>query len=101
MTLRDKEEAYEFEQRLRTTKLLVLDDLGGEYRSKNDFTGSKLMSIIGERYERQLSTIITTNLTIEQLKAEYDERMIDRLRSTNQLVTLGGESLRRAEWREI
>lgn len=101
LTLRDKDEAYEFERRLRTTKLLVLDDLGGEYRSKNDFTGSKLMSIIGERYERQLSTIITTNLTIEQLKAEYDERMIDRLRSTNQLVTLGGESLRRAEWREI
>lgn len=101
MTLRDKDEAYNFEQRLRTTKLLVLDDLGGEYSGKSDWVKSKIAAIIGERYDRKLSTIITTNLTIGQLKAEYDERMIDRLKSTNQLVTLGGDSLRREEWREI
>lgn len=100
MTLRDKEEAYEFEQRLRTTKLLVLDDLGSEYRSEKDFTGKKVLSMLGERHDRELSTIITTNLTLSQLKAEYDERMIDRLSSTNQLVTLGGKSRRRAEWRQ-
>ena len=30
LTQRDKDEAYKFEQRLRTAKLLVLDDLGAE-----------------------------------------------------------------------
>lgn len=101
LTLRDKEELYAFEQRLRTTPLLVLDDLGGEYRGKSDesWTRRKIASVIADRYDSKLSTIITTNLTVEQLKVEYDERMIDRLRSTNRLITLGGASLRHPEWR--
>ncbi|SUP42420.1 DNA replication protein [Veillonella criceti] len=104
MSLRDQEERYEFEQRIKNCSLLVLDDLGGEYIGKDkdeSFMLKRIMSIIAERNQRSKSTIITTNLKIKELKERYDERVIDRLGSTNQIITLSGPSLRREEWREL
>ena len=51
-------------------------------------------SIIGERYDRMLPTIITTNLTKDEIKKRYNERIYDRLRDTCNLVTFRGQSLR-------
>lgn len=104
MSFRDQEERYEFEQRIKNCALLVLDDLGGEYIGKDkeeSFMLKRIMSIIAERNQRSKSTIITTNLKIKELKERYNERVIDRLGSTNQIITLSGPSLRKEEWREL
>ena len=103
MSFRDQEERYEFEQRIQNCPLLVLDDLGGEYIGKNkedSWMLKRIMSIIDERYQRSKSIIITTNLPIKELAARYDQRVIDRIRSTNQIITLLGDSLRKEEWRK-
>lgn len=103
MSFRGQEERYEFEQRIKNCPLLVLDDLGGEYIGKNkddSWMLKRIMSIIAERHQRSKSIIITTNLPIKELAERYDQRAIDRIRSTNQIITLLGESLRKEEWRK-
>ena len=81
-----------FEQRLRETPLLVLDDLGAEH--SEGWVLTKVDAIIAERYNRCRPVIVTTNLSTEQLRGIYAERVIDRLRSTMQVVTFSGRSLR-------
>jgi DNA replication protein DnaC len=82
-----------FEARLRETPLLVLDDLGAEHTE--GWVLTKVDAIIAERYNRRLPAIVTTNLTAGQLRGIYAERLIDRLRSTLQVVNFSGPSLRR------
>ncbi len=81
-----------FEQRLRETPLLVLDDLGAEYTE--GWVLTKVDAIIAERYNRCLPVVITTNLTAGQMRGIYAERVIDRLRSTLQVVNFTSQSLR-------
>lgn len=55
-----------FEQRLRETPLLVLDDLGAEH--SEGWVQTKVDAIIAERYNRCWPVIVTTNLTAGQLR---------------------------------
>lgn len=71
--------------------LLVLDDLGTESQV---FGQESMPFIIFRRYERKLPTIITSNLSLESIKARYGERIEDRLGSWGRLV-LTYDSLRR------
>lgn len=89
-----------FEQKLRTTSLLVLDDLGAEY--DHTWVQCKVDAIVNERYNRMRSTIVTTNLSAQDIRDRYQMRIFDRLRATNQLITFLGkssQSLRKtADW---
>lgn len=88
----DQTELRRFDGHIRRTPLLILDDMGAEYRA--DWVLNKVDAIITHRYNQLLPTIITTNLTPEQIKEKYMERIYDRLRSTNTLIAAGGDSLR-------
>jgi DNA replication protein DnaC len=81
-----------FEQRLRKSRLLVLDDLG--YERSEGWVTTKVDAIISERYNSVVSTIATTNLSAAALKGRYAEKLLDRLGSTCQPVTFAGASLR-------
>ncbi|MCR5526484.1 MAG: ATP-binding protein [Lachnospiraceae bacterium] len=59
--------------------LLIIDDLGTE--TPNSFVRSQLFLILNERNLRQKSTVISSNLSIEQLKDTYTERVFSRLLS--------------------
>ena len=87
------EEWLAFERKLKNTSLLILDDLGAEYQK--GWVSTKIDAIISERYNRCRPTIITTNLSLAQMKETYAERIIDRLRSTCLNLTFCGESLRK------
>lgn len=95
-TLKEKNtgEWLAFEQKLRERPLLVLDDLGAEYPT--GWVLHKIDAIISERYNRCRPVIITTNLSGEQMKATYAERIIDRWRSTCRIITFTGSSLRQS-----
>lgn len=82
----------QFEQDLRETPLLVLDDMGSEHTE--GWVLTKVDAIISERWNRCRSIIITTNLSGEQLKKTYAERVIDRLKNTMQVINFTGKSLR-------
>lgn len=68
---------------LTEADLLVLDDLGAEIgamdseRSASDFNVRVLNSIVNGRMNKP--TIITTNLSAEQMNRMYDDRIISRI----------------------
>lgn len=91
----DRKELANYDKLLRTVPLLVIDDFGAESdRNSKSWLVEKMESIIGERYDRMLPTIITTNLTKDEIKARYNERIYDRLRDTCDLLIFRGKSLR-------
>ncbi len=57
--------------------LLVIDDLGTE--NTNSFTSKELFTILNERRLLNKSTIISTNLNMQQLKDIYSERSASRI----------------------
>lgn len=89
----NREEEARFEERIRKTPLLVLDDLGSE-NTEQGWVLAKVDSIITERYNRMLPVIVTTNLTREELGETYSGRIIDRLKSTSKLLAFSGKSER-------
>lgn len=85
-----QDESYKYEVAFHKG-LLVLDDLGTEALV---YGQESLPFILYRRYERNLPTIITTNLTREGIQARYGERIADRLRTYDQ-ITLNYASLRK------
>ena len=57
--------------------LLIIDDLGTERLT--DFTEMQLYNILQERMNKQKPIIITTNLTIAEMKNSYGERILSRI----------------------
>ena len=57
--------------------LLILDDLGTEF--VNQFTVSCLYNLINTRQNQGKSTIISTNLSAEELAAKYEGRIYSRI----------------------
>ena len=75
-----------------TCDLLVIDDLGTEL--KNSFTRSKLFAVINERLLKRQGTIISTNLNMETIAADYSERVSSRLISCYKIIHLFGDDIR-------
>lgn len=90
----NKEEWARYERRIRSTPLLVLDDLGSENIDQG-WVLSKVDSIITERYNKMLPIIVTTNLSKEELVGTYSGRIMDRLRNTSQCLIFSGASQRK------
>lgn len=72
--------------------LLIIDDLGTEM--SNSFTTSQLYLIINERLLRQKSTIISTNLSLDNLNTNYSERIYSRIISNYCIRRIVGEDIR-------
>ena len=72
--------------------LLIIDDLGTELT--NSFVSSQLFLCINERIMRKKSTIISTNLKLEDLSATYSERTFSRIASNYQMTKLVGKDIR-------
>lgn len=80
---------------LETCRLLVLDDLGQEFSDVKGSFAATLDGLINARYGAMLQTAITTNLTADDFKARYGERVADRIRECGRFVNVTGESMRR------
>lgn len=72
---------------------LVLDDLGGEMMTEG--WKSNLTELVLQRNSQRLKTLITSNLTVEDFKARYDERIISRIRGNGVVIISGSTDLRR------
>lgn len=72
--------------------LLIIDDLGTEL--SNTFTNSWLYTCINERYLHQKATVISTNLSLEQLHERYSERIFSRITGNYILLKLIGKDIR-------
>ncbi len=72
--------------------LLIIDDLGTELN--NSFTSSQLYHCIDVRLNHRRSTIISTNLSFDDLRERYSERIFSRLTSSYILLKLTGDDIR-------
>lgn len=57
--------------------LLIIDDLGTEFTSS--FTVSCLYNLLNTRQNRGKATVVSTNLTHQELQEKYDDRIYSRL----------------------
>ena len=67
-----------FEQRfdeIRNAKLLVLDDFGTQ--NATGWAQEKLFQIVNYRYINKLSTVVTTNLALDEIEARIRSRLAD------------------------
>lgn len=85
-------EKKEDEHHIYDCDLLIIDDLGTEL--SNSFTNSQLFVCINERLLNKKPTIISTNLSLEEIKHNYSERVFSRVSSNYTLLRLTGEDIR-------
>lgn len=77
--------------------LLIVDDLGTEMAGQ--FTTSALYTLINDRLLTGKPTIISTNLTTEELGKRYSPQIVSRLRGSYDRVAFLGEDIRvRKNW---
>lgn len=72
--------------------LLIIDDLGTELG--NSFVTSQLFACLNERHLRHKSTIISTNLDLNELTQRYSDRVFSRLISNYNVYKLSGQDIR-------
>ena len=72
--------------------LLIVDDLGTEMGSQ--FVTSALYTLINDRLLERRPTIISTNLTVEDLSRRYSAQIVSRLRGSYTRVPFLGDDIR-------
>ncbi len=89
---KSKEDLYNLYEYIYNCDLLIVDDLGTEIA--NSFVSNQLFSCINERNLRKKSTIISTNLSLEQIRDRYSDRVFSRIISTYTACKLSGADIR-------
>lgn len=77
---------------LLTVELLIIDDLGTEFITS--FTGPELFNAINTRVLNQKPTIISTNLSLEEIKQQYSDRIVSRILGSYEVLPVFGEDIR-------
>ncbi len=72
--------------------LLIIDDLGTELT--NNFVASQLFSLINDRHLQQKAVIISTNLSLEDFRNRYSDRIFSRITSNYELCKITGPDIR-------
>ena len=75
-----------------SSDLLIIDDLGTELM--NNFVQSQFFEIVNRRILEERSTIISTNLTLEELSGRYTERVVSRMVQHYTFYYLYGKNIR-------
>lgn len=84
--------------RLNRAKLLIIDDLGAERGT--DFALEKVYNIVDSRYRARLPLILTTNLSLSEMKNAADiryTRIYDRIFEICYPMQFTGQSWRKSE----
>ncbi len=89
---KSKETLYNFYKDLYNCDLVIIDDLGTEVT--NSFVTSQLFACLNERHLRKKASIISTNLSLEELRDRYSDRVFSRITSNYTLCKLTGPDVR-------
>ena len=86
------DESVNLYEQIQECDLLIIDDLGTERNT--EFVISQLFVCLNERILNQKSTIISTNLTLDEIKANYTERTFSRISNHYRILRLAGDDIR-------
>jgi len=87
-----QEEVSRIHDDIFSCDLLIIDDLGTE--NTNSFVASQLFLILNERNNRKKSTIISTNLSFEEIAKKYSERNFSRIFGNYRIIKPDIQDLR-------
>ena len=85
----DYEDLYSY---LYTCELLIIDDLGTELT--NNFVRSQLFEIINKREISAKKMLISTNLSMKDLRGRYSERIMSRIIDNYTVFNIYGDNIR-------
>lgn len=91
-TLHRTEESLNLYEQIQECDLLIIDDLGTERNT--EFIISQLFVCLNDRILNNKSTIISTNLTLEEIKTNYTERTFSRISNHYKILRLAGDDIR-------
>lgn len=91
--LGQERQARDDTRRYLNCDLLILDDLGSELTTP--LAQSTLYEVVNTRLQASKHTIISTNLSMEQISARYTPQVVSRLAGTYQELTFYGDDIRR------
>lgn len=80
-------------ENLRKVPLVILDDIGAERPS--EWARERLLTVIGGRYDDELSTIFTSNLTIPELVEPLGSRLKSRIEGMSVPLEFKGRDRRK------
>ncbi len=83
---------YNSHEDLYNYDLVIIDDLGSEIT--NSVVTAGLFSFLNERILREKATIISTNLSLSELKDRYSERIVSRIIQNYKICKLSGPDIR-------
>ena len=84
-------------ENLKNKPYLGIDDMGVEPKEVLDYGNvcNPVLELLEYRYDRQLTTFITTNLTPREIEEHYGVRLADRLREMIEKVVFSDGSYRK------
>lgn len=88
----DSGESQRQVERYQRCELLVLDDLGSEMVTP--FIQSALYQLLNERMNRRLHTVISSNLTMDDVRARYSPQAASRLEGEYHALPFFGKDIR-------
>ena len=89
---KEKEYLQSFYDDIYNCDLLIIDDLGTELT--NNFVASQLFSCLNERNLRKKATVISTNLSLAEIRDRYSDRIFSRITSSFELCKITGQDIR-------
>lgn len=90
----DKNEKKVFADRFMHSQMLVLDDLGKEFKGNNKLPQSTFEHILRTRVQANRPTILTTNMTAQELAVGYGSAALSMLVEKSVEVPLTGADFR-------
>lgn len=91
----NSQETYRY---LYSCDLLIIDDLGTEFT--NSFVSSELYDILNTRMREKKSTLISTNLNLQELTDRYSDRIATRIFAEYKVYNFFGGNIRLAKRRK-
>lgn len=89
---KNKDDVLSFNGDLRDCDLLIIDDLGTEYHKAA--APSVLFSLLNQRHLNKKSTVISTNLSLEDLLNRYSDRVFSRITNQYSICKFTGPDIR-------
>lgn len=95
-------ERANFHSKILHARVLLIDDLGRELRTKNQLSETTFDNVMRTRVQHGRSTIITTNMDPVELGEGYGGAVLSLLREKSLAIAVGGDDYRnRAREREL
>jgi len=95
------EENVPIERRIRMVNVLVLDDVGKEYRTESGFAENVIESVLRDRSQNLKTTILTSNIRPNRIETVYSADLAALLREMMIPIKVSGYDWRAVKAEEL